>query len=519
MQLTVIPRGPSSRASDFAQPVTPGRTAFESARFSVGSFTALDVSTRIRPPSLCSRCGRQSCTSRTAGTNSSSTACSRFSAVTAVAGPGGGPPPFQTRMSMPPKAWSVRSTTSWRWRGFVTSPRTARAPILSASRSRRSRRRANIVTLAPSPASDSAVASPRPEEAPETIAVRPLRPRSIDLGGEHADDVPDGLGGTGQQLLLVFRQLQLDDLLDPARAELDGDAHVEALDAVFALEVGRAGEDALLVEHHRVNHLRRGGARRVPRGGSEQRDHLAAPRCGPVDELGDPFFVDELRQRNTADRRRRDDRDHLIAVAPEHEPLNVLDRRPGLPGDEGPEPGRVEDPSLTEHPLPRESGDVLGDVAHRVERIRVDDDDVRIVAARDLLSHGAADHAGADDGDLPPHTRTASFSIRASATSLVPTAVGSSRRGFMSYVTLLPSWITSEIARSRLSAAFCSSRCRSISIPESSWAIGLTLFWPAYFGAEPCVGSKTATSSPWFAPGARPSPPIIPAQRSERTSP
>ncbi len=30
-------------------------------------------------------------------------------------------------------------------------------------------------------------------------------------------------------------------------------------------------------------------------------------------------------------------------------------------------------------------------------------------------------------------------------------------------------------------------------MPERSCAIGLTLFWPAYFGAEPCVGSKTAT--------------------------
>ena len=28
------------------------------------------------------------------------------------------------------------------------------------------------------------------------------------------------------------------------------------------------------------------------------------------------------------------------------------------------------------------------------------------------------------------------------------------------------------------------------------------MFWPAYFGAEPCVGSKTAACSPKFAPGA-----------------
>ncbi len=38
-QLTVMPFGPSSRASDFAQPMIPGRMAFESARLSIGSRT------------------------------------------------------------------------------------------------------------------------------------------------------------------------------------------------------------------------------------------------------------------------------------------------------------------------------------------------------------------------------------------------------------------------------------------------------------------------------------------------
>ena len=42
IELTVIPSGPSSRASVLAQPTTPGRTAFESARLSIGSRTELD---------------------------------------------------------------------------------------------------------------------------------------------------------------------------------------------------------------------------------------------------------------------------------------------------------------------------------------------------------------------------------------------------------------------------------------------------------------------------------------------
>ncbi len=58
-----------------------------------------------------------------------------------------------------------------------------------------------------------------------------------------------------------------------------------------------------------------------------------------------------------------------------------------------------------------------------------------------------------------------------------------------------------------------------MSFPDRIIAIGFTLFWPRYFGAEPCVASKTAVSGPMFAPGATPSPPTSPAVRSETMSP
>ena len=86
----------------------------------------------------------------------------------------GGPPPLLTRMSMPPKASTVRSTRRWRSAGFVRSPRTASAPSRSASRSRIVAAPGEHRTFAPSSASASAIASPIPEEAPQTIAVLPL---------------------------------------------------------------------------------------------------------------------------------------------------------------------------------------------------------------------------------------------------------------------------------------------------------------------------------------------------------
>ena len=89
-------------------------------------------------------------------------------------------------------------------------------------------------------------------------------------------------------------------------------------------------------------------------------------------------------------------------------------------------------------------------LALRQALLDVDEDDVCVVAEREDLRAGRADVACAHDRHLPAalvgpelvpselelrsvrHTRTPSFPMIASATSLVPTAVGSSRVGFMS---------------------------------------------------------------------------------------
>ena len=50
-------------------------------------------------------------------------------------------------------------------------------------------------------------------------------------------------------------------------------------------------------------------------------------------------------------------------------------------------------------------------------------------------------------------------------------------------------------------------------------AVGFATPLPAMSGALPWTGSNTAYSHPRFAPGASPSPPVSPAQRSLRMSP
>ncbi len=89
--------------------------------------------------------------------------------------------------------------------------------------------------------------------------------------------------------------------------------------------------------------------------------------------------------------------------------------------------------------LVAEHGAHLVDVerlALRQPFLDVDEHDVGVVAVGEHLRARRADVPRADDGDLRvARSRLAplsSFSISASATSLVPTAVGSSRDGFMS---------------------------------------------------------------------------------------
>ena len=64
--------------------------------------------------------------------------------------------------------------------------------------------------------------------------------------------------------------------------------------------------------------------------------------------------------------------------------LTSLTDAPGLPRDESLQARGVEDARLAEDALLREAGDVLRDMAHRVERVRDDDQD-RVGALRDDL--------------------------------------------------------------------------------------------------------------------------------------
>ena len=68
-------------------------------------------------------------------------------------------------------------------------------------------------------------------------------------------------------------------------------------------------------------------------------------------------------------------------------------------------------------------------------------------------------------------------------------------------------------------ASSISPMCSRSMAPESISAVGLAIPFPAFSGHEPCTASATKISSPMFAPGATPRPPMMAARWSARMSP
>lgn len=112
-----------------------------------------------------------------------STAAMKSSRLQSLHMPGGGPPAFVTRMS----ALGAAAITLARSTSAVMSPATVvtstpwAARIPEAVASSASAPRALMTRLTPASASASAQPRPSPLDAAQTIAVRPLIPRSMSL--------------------------------------------------------------------------------------------------------------------------------------------------------------------------------------------------------------------------------------------------------------------------------------------------------------------------------------------------
>ena len=110
------------------------------------------------------------------------------------AGFGSATPALFTSTSTEPKrscvAAIMRSTSSSRLTSQGTASALPPAAVIDrASSSMRSVRRAASTTLAPAPASASDITTPRPEDAPVMMAVRPSR-RNMRVGSSTIDPSP-----------------------------------------------------------------------------------------------------------------------------------------------------------------------------------------------------------------------------------------------------------------------------------------------------------------------------------------
>ena len=79
--------------------------------------------------------------------------------------------------------------------------------------------------------------------------------------------------------------------------------------------------------------------------------------------------------------------------------------------------------------------------------------------------------------------------------------------------------MTAAVAASRRVPFSVSPSQSSIILAARMVAMGFTLYWPAYFGALPWLGSKTASFSPMLPEQPKPRPPTIWAARSLTMSP
>src|SRR5438067_11437802 len=185
-------------------------------------------------------------------------------------------------------------------------------------------------TIASMPAASSALfarsASGRlPNDRTTTSCTSLMIPsRSSDL--DYFDELSHRRSRFLERGVFVRRELDLDDLLEPARAELAGYADEEIAHAVLALQKHRTRYDLVLVEEDCLDHINHRRAGRVPCARSDELCDLGAAASRPRDDAIDRRLVHEIGNRNARHRRIPRQRHHRITVAAEHERVHVLDR-------------------------------------------------------------------------------------------------------------------------------------------------------------------------------------------------
>ena len=138
----------------------------------------------------------------------------------------------------------------------------------------------------------------------------------------------DGFIETG-----FFRLVELDfnNALDALGADNDRNTHIHAFNAILALQVCGARQDAFLIIQISFGHLNGGTGRGIECGtGFQQANDFRTAIAGTLDNFVDtllsrPLHVDQIGQRNTTDRGITGQRHHGVAMTAKDKCGNVLD--------------------------------------------------------------------------------------------------------------------------------------------------------------------------------------------------
>src|SRR6266568_5402282 len=139
-----------------------------------------------------------------------------------------------------------------------------------------------------------------------------------ELDADDGTEFFDGSGALLESGVFFGCELDLDNLFETGCTQFAGDSDVVAVDAIFALEVGGAGDDLLFVFEDGFDHLDcgcRGGV--VSAAGFEVLDDFSAAVAGALDEFFKAGGSDELGDGNSGDGGVAGKRDHGVAVSAE----------------------------------------------------------------------------------------------------------------------------------------------------------------------------------------------------------
>ncbi|ENN89596.1 hypothetical protein RHSP_59721 [Rhizobium freirei PRF 81] len=206
------------------------------------------------------------------------------------------------------------------------------------------------------------------------VMTRKLLQRRRDRGASVAE-AGNGSDRLVESFLLGLVEIDFDDALDTACTDDGGNADIHVLDAILAVEVSGARQNALLVLEVGFSHLNGRGSRSViGRAGLQQADDFGAAVTGALDDFfealgGEPAHLDEIGERNAGNGGVASKRNHRVAVATKNESGDVLDGNVEFLGKEEAEARAVKHACHADNLVGRQARELLQRPDHGVERV------------------------------------------------------------------------------------------------------------------------------------------------------